>query len=136
MNYLLDTNTCIYIIKKQPKEVWEKFQTIPLGGIGISVITLCELYFGIEKSSNAEKNRKALEQFILPLEIYPIEFSLAVEYGKIRSELERKGQPIGPLDTFIAAHARALGFTVVTNNEREFRRVDGLLVENWILAKA
>ena len=132
MKYLLDTNICIYVIKKRPSEVFEKFQTVPLGDIGISVITLCELYFGVEKSSDPEKNKKALEQFLLPLEIYPLEFSMAIEYGKIRNRLEQKGTPIGSLDIFIAAHAKTLELTLVTNNLHEFERIDGLQIENWI----
>lgn len=134
MNYLLDTNICIYIIKKKPLAIFNKFRSFPLGTVGISSITLAELRYGIEKSSQVQKNKVALEQFLLPLEILDFNFAASVEYGKIRSILERNGTPIGPLDTLIAAHAKSEGLTLVTNNEKEFKRVDQLKVENWITA--
>jgi tRNA(fMet)-specific endonuclease VapC len=131
MNYLLDTNICIYIIKKKPAEVFEKFKTLTIGDVGISSITLAELQFGIEKSSNPEKNREALEKFLTPIEILDYGYEATVEYGKIRTELEKKGIPIGPLDMLIASHAKSLGVILVTNNEREFMRIVDLKIENW-----
>ncbi len=130
MEYLLDTNICIYIIKKKPLAIFEKFKTFPLGSVGISSITLAELQFGIQKSSEPEKNQSALNQFLIPLEILDFDFNAAIEYGDIRSLLEKSGTSIGPLDTLIAAHAKSLDVTIVTNNENEFRRVKGLKVEN------
>ena len=131
MEYLLDTNICIYIIKKKPEIVLEKFKGFPLGSIGISTITLAELQFGIRKSSNPEKNLSALNQFIIPLEIIDFDYNATLEYGLIRAELEKNGTPIGPLDTLIGAHAKSAGLVLVTNNEKEFRRIQNLKIENW-----
>jgi tRNA(fMet)-specific endonuclease VapC len=131
MEYLLDTNICIYIIKKKPVEVFEKFNKLTIGDVGISSITLAELQFGIEKSSNAKKNRDALEKFLTPIEIIDYGYNATVEYGKIRAELERTGLLVGPLDMLIASHAKSLGVILVTNNVREFERIAGLRIENW-----
>ncbi|OYT13531.1 MAG: VapC toxin family PIN domain ribonuclease [Bacteroidetes bacterium 4572_114] len=131
MEYILDTNICIYIIKRKPAIVLEKFKKFPLGSIGISAITLAELQFGIQKSSNPEKNLNALNQFIIPLEIIDFDYNATIEYGIIRAELEKKGTPIGSLDTLIGAHAKSLDLTLVTNNEKEFVRILGLRIENW-----
>lgn len=131
MEYLLDTNICIYIIKKKPEIVLEKFKTFHLGIIGISTITLAELQYGIRKSSNPDKNLMALNQFLIPLEIIDFDYKATIEYGLIRTELEKKGTPIGPLDTLIGAHALSLGLTIVTNNKKEFERIEGLKIENW-----
>jgi tRNA(fMet)-specific endonuclease VapC len=131
MEYLLDTNICIYIIKKKPVEVFEKFKNLTIGDVGISSITLAELQYGIEKSSNIEKNRDALEKFLTPIEIIDYGYEAAVEYGKIRTQLEKKGIPIGPLDLLIASHAKSLDVILVTNNMKEFERIAGLKIENW-----
>jgi tRNA(fMet)-specific endonuclease VapC len=132
MHYLLDTNICIYIIKKKPISVFERVREIPFGQIGISVITIAELEYGVRKSSDPDKNLLALNQFLIPFEIFSFDFAATIEYGKIRSGLELKGTPIGPLDTLIAAHAKSLNLTLVTNNEKEFNRVEGLQIENWV----
>ena len=131
MEYLLDTNICIYIIKKKPSIVLKRFKEFPLGSIGISTITVAELQFGIRKSSSPERNLEALNQFIIPLEIIDFDFSATIEYGLIRAKLEKQGTPIGPLDTLIGAHAKSLNLTLVTNNEREFNRIPDLKIENW-----
>jgi len=131
MDYLLDTNICIYIIKKKPVEVFEKFKNLAIGDVGISSITLAELQYGIEKSSNSQKNREALEKFLTPIEIVDYGYEATVEYGIIRAELEKKGISIGPLDTLIASHAKSLEVILVTNNVREFERIPGLKIENW-----
>jgi tRNA(fMet)-specific endonuclease VapC len=131
MEYLLDTNICIYIIKKKPTLVFDKFRSLSIGSIAISSITLAELQFGIMKSSNPDKNQEALDKFLTPIEILDFGFYATIEYGKIRAELERKSTPIGPLDTLIASHAKSLDLTLVTNNVREFERIDGLKIENW-----
>ena len=131
MEYLLDTNICIYIIKKKPLIVLKRFKEFPLGTIGISTITLAELHFGARKSLHPEKNLKALNQFIIPLEIVDFDVNATIEYGLIRAELEKKGTPIGPLDTLIGAHAKSLDLTLVTNNEKEFIRIPDLKIENW-----
>lgn len=132
MEYLLDTNICIYIIKKKPVEVLERFQSLPLGDVGISTITLAELQYGIAKSTQPEKNQQALQQFLIPLEIVEFGYEASIVYGELRAHLEKTGQPIGALDMLIAAHAISLDITIVTNNEREFRRAPNLKVENWV----
>jgi tRNA(fMet)-specific endonuclease VapC len=130
MIYLLDTNICIYIINQKPPHVLERFRRERLGDIAISSVTASELTFGVVKSGS-EKNRQALALFFAPLEILPFDAFVIWHYGEIRSDLEKRGTPIGSLDTMIAAHARALGAVLVTNDVREFSRVDGLRVENW-----
>jgi tRNA(fMet)-specific endonuclease VapC len=132
MGYLLDTNICIYIIKKKPESVLKRLREISLGEIGLSAITVAELQYGARKSSNPEKNLTAFQQFLLAFDIFPFDNNASAEYGKVRGMLEANGTPIGPLDTLIAAHAKRLNYTLVTNNEREFRRVVGLEVENWV----
>ena len=132
MDYLLDTNICIYIIKKQPEKVLEKFNTLSLGDVAISSITLAELHYGIMKSSNPKKNREALDKFLTPLEILDFDYFATMEYGKIRADLEKNGTPIGPLDTLIAAHAKSQQLILVTNNEKEFRRISDFKIENWV----
>jgi tRNA(fMet)-specific endonuclease VapC len=131
MNYLLDTNICIYLIKKKPESVFNRLKEITLNKIFISSITLAELQFGVRKSLYPEKNKIALEEFIKVFNVSSFDSEAAIEYGIIRSYLEKKGTPIGSLDTLIAAHAKSLGMTLVTNNVNEFKRVEGLLLENW-----
>lgn len=132
MKYMLDTNICIYLIKQNPTHVKQKFETISVGDICLSSITVAELQFGIEKSSFQERNRKALELFLAPLIIVDFDASPAVEFGKIRILLEKGGTPIGAYDLLIAAHARSLDLSLVTNNLREFSRIPDLKIENWI----
>jgi tRNA(fMet)-specific endonuclease VapC len=132
MEYLLDTNICIYIIKKKPSGVFEKFRKLAIGDVGISTITLAELQYGVEKSSDRIKNKEALEKFLTPLEIIDFGYEATIEYGKVRSDLEKKGTPIGPLDMLIASHALSLDVILVTNNVKEFNRVNGLRIENWV----
>ncbi len=130
--YLLDTNICIYLIKQKPIQVLNYFQENRPGKIAISSITLSELQFGVEKSDYQEKNRQALEKFVIPLQIFNYDSAASSVYGKIRMHLESQGTPIGPLDTLIAAHAISINAILVTNNVKEFSRVPNLLVENWI----
>ncbi len=130
MSYLLDTNICIYIINARPPHVLERFRQVSIGDIGISSITAAELAFGVIKSGS-ERNRRALDMFFAPLEVHPFDATAVWHYGEIRSDLEQRGEPIGPLDTMIAAHAKALNAVLVTNNSREFSRVQGLNIENW-----
>ncbi len=132
MKFMLDTNICIYIIKRHPGSVLGRIESHPLGDIGISVITLAELEYGVSKSSNPARNRDALEQFVSPLEVAPFGQPAMVAYGKVRATLEKKGNPIGSMDLLIAAHAVSLGIRLVTNNVREFKRVPSLRVENWV----
>jgi tRNA(fMet)-specific endonuclease VapC len=127
---MLDTNICIYLINRRPAHVRAHFDAHSTGDIGVSVITAAELAYGIAKSGSA-RNRAALETFFLPLEVAPFDEQAIWRYAELRTELERRGTPIGALDTQIAAHALALGCTLVTNNTREFERVAGLRLENW-----
>ncbi|MDA0739483.1 MAG: type II toxin-antitoxin system VapC family toxin [Nitrospirae bacterium] len=131
MKIMLDTNICIYIIKQQPQSVLEIFTSFVVGDIGISVMTLAELEFGVSKSLHQKRNRQALEQFIEPLEVATFDDKAARVYGELRTKLEAKGQLVGSMDLLIAAHALSLGVRIATNNEREFKRVPGLRVENW-----
>ncbi len=131
MEFLLDTNICIYIIKNKPLHLFEKFLTLELGTVGISSITVAELNFGIYKSKNVTKNQDALIKFLTPIEVLDFDYSASLAYGKIRTDFERKGTPIGPLDFLIAAHALSLNLTLVTNNVGEFNRVEGLKIQNW-----
>jgi len=129
---MLDTNICIYIIKNRPQSVKEKFRAYHIGELCISSITVSELMYGAYKSQHVEKNLKAIEAFLLPFEIVEYDYDAAVAYGQIRATLERKGQVIGGMDMQIAGHALALDMTVVTNNTKEFQRVDSLVLDNWV----
>lgn len=130
LQYMLDTNICIYVIKNRPVGLREQFNRLA-ELICISTITLAELYYDVEKSSRRIQNLQAVEQFVARLEALPFSAEAAVRYGQVRAELERAGQPAGPYDMLIAAHARSAGLIVVTNNLREFERIRGLRVENW-----
>lgn len=132
MKYMLDTNTCIYIIKRKPKDVLEKFQTIAPFDISISSITVAELEYGAAKSQFPDLNRAALNQFLIPLEIVQFDEQAATIYGNIRATLERSGKIIGAMDLLIAAHALSLNLILVTNNTKEFNRVQALAVQNWV----
>lgn len=129
--YLLDTNICIYIINRRPPKVFERFAGLTFGQVAISSITGAELQFGVAKSGSS-RNLQALEKFLAPLDIHPFDDAAMRRYGPLHSDLERLGRPIGALDTLIAAHALALGATLVTNNIREFERVPELTLENWL----
>jgi tRNA(fMet)-specific endonuclease VapC len=135
MNYLLDTNICIYIINKKPSAVLstvlKRVQSKRLGQIAISTITLAELEYGVVRSRYPDRNRTALLVFLVPLAILDFDQAAAAEYGRIRSLLESKKEPIGPMDLLLAAQAKSHDLVLVTNNEKEFRRVEGLRVENW-----
>ena len=132
MKYLLDTNICIYLIKRKPKQVLEKLILQNIADVGISSITLSELEYGVEKSLHKEQNKLALAQFLASLNILPYDDNVASTYGKIRVFLEKEGITIGSLDMLIGAHALSMKVVLVTNNHREFARIPGLKVENWI----
>ena len=134
MSYLLDTNICIYIIKRKPIAVLKQVQSRQPGEIALSTITLAELEYGIARSRYPDRNRVALLEFLLPFAILDFDQMAAAEYGRIRSVLESKGKPIGPMDLLLAAQARSHNLALVTNNEKEFRRIDGLRIENWVSA--
>lgn len=132
MKLMLDTNICIYIIKQQPVDVLKRFLEYRIGDIGISSITLSELRYGVAKSTHQEKNAKALDEFITPLEVVSFDEEAAHVYGEIRATLEKAGTPIGAMDMLIAAHAVSLEIPLVTNNTREFERITSLNVVDWI----
>jgi len=128
---MLDTDACIYAMRRQPAIV-ERLRSLRFPDIGVSVVTEAELRYGAARSGSPAKTLAELERFLLPFETVPFTSPDTEVYASIRSHLERAGTPIGPLDTMIAAHARSLDLVLVTNNEREFRRVPGLRVENWV----
>jgi tRNA(fMet)-specific endonuclease VapC len=134
MNYLLDTNICIYIIKKKPAAVLKQVQAKQPGEIAISTITVAELEYGVARSHYPDRNRVALLEFLLPFTVLDFDPFASVEYGRIRALLESKGKPIGPMDLLLAAQAKSHNLILVTNNEKEFRRIDGLRIENWARA--
>jgi tRNA(fMet)-specific endonuclease VapC len=129
--FLLDTNICIYIRRKRPEEVLRRFRTLKPGEAALSVITFGELVYGAEKSAQRAAALELLRELAQVLPVLGLPETAAEAYGTIRAELERKGKMIGNNDLWIAAHAKAAGLTLVTNNEREFRRVRGLKVQNW-----
>ena len=132
MKYMLDTNICIYAIKNKPEKVLNTLKEKLNDGICISAITLAELAHGVEKSAARDKNRAALLRFLSILTVLPFDDLAAAEYGEVCADLQRKGTPIGTMDMLIAAHAKTEGLILVTNNTREFERVDGLNLENWV----
>ena len=132
MKYLLDTNICIALIRQRPAGLLQRLATLEPGEVGLSSITQAELIYGAAKSSQTEQNLAALEQFLLPLELVNFDESAATAYGQIRAGLEREGKVIGSIDMLIAAHALSLNTILVTNNTKEFGRVSGLLLEDWI----
>ena len=129
--YMLDTNICIYAIKRQPESVLQHLLSHAPEEICISSITYAELRHGVEKSQARNKNHLALSLFLSEIEIIPFDGKAAEEYGSIRAELEKSGTPIGSMDTLIAAHARSQNMVIVTNNVREFQRVKELQIEDW-----
>lgn len=131
LQFMLDTNICIYINKKRPLKLLERFNSVT-GQVCISTITAGELYFGAEKSERKIENYAALERFFGRMDVLPFSKEAASHYAQIRTLLQKSGKLIGPYDMLIGAHARSEGLTLVTNNEREFRRISGLRVENWI----
>ncbi len=132
MNYLLDTNICIYLIKRKPPEVLQRFLQLSPGSVFISSVTTSELYYGAQKSQRVQTNLEALNHFLLSFRIVDYDESASFLYGELRADLEKRGQPIGPLDMMIAAHALSLDVPLVTNNTKEFERVKGLKLENWV----
>ncbi|MDR0246933.1 MAG: type II toxin-antitoxin system VapC family toxin [Burkholderiales bacterium] len=130
--YLLDTNICIYIQRKRPPEVLARFKKLKPGEAMISVITWGELLYGAEKSAHRSNVLGILREFAALIPVAQMTEDVGRVYGMIRSELEIKGQPIGNNDLWIAAHAKACGLSLVTNNEREFCRIAGLKVLNWV----
>ena len=132
MKFMLDTNICIYIIKRKPLNVIDRFKQTKISQIGVSAITFSELSYGVSKSSKPVQNQMALAQFIAPLEILPYGDDAAQYYGNLRTQLEKQGTTMGSLDMLIAAHALSTACTLVTNNTKEFSRIPNLKIENWV----
>ena len=130
MRYMLDTDICIYTINEKPAAVLRAFRDHMDAGLGISSVTAAELFYGVART-DSQRNQTALRRFLGTLEIAAFDVAAAEVSGSLRAWLATQGTPIGPYDTLIAAHAHALGVTLVTNNTREFERVPGLRVENW-----
>lgn len=131
MRYMLDTNTCVLLIRKRGGLILKRMKRHSPDDMCVSSVTLSELEYGAAKSANPARNRLALAEFMTPIRVAAYDDAVAPVYGMVRAKLEKAGIPIGPLDTMIASHALALGMTVVTDNEREFCRVAGLKVQNW-----
>ena len=131
MKYMLDTNICIYAIKHKPEAVIKNFLSHDPEEMCVSVVTYAELMHGVEKSMAVERNRLALALFLSPVTVLEFHASASEEYGKVRAQLERQGRTIGPMDLLIAGHAKSEGLVLVTNNTKEFQRVEGLVVEDW-----
>jgi len=131
VEYMLDTNICIYVIQNRPAELRERFDQLA-DELCISTITLGELLFGAQKSARRRQNLEAIEQFAARLEVLPFSAKAAAHFGQIRAELARSGTPCGAYDMLIGAHARSEGMVLVTNNVREFERMPGLQLDNWV----
>jgi tRNA(fMet)-specific endonuclease VapC len=130
LEYMLDTNICIYVIKNRPAALRERFDQLA-EALCISAITLGKLLYGVQKSARRSQNLQAVEQFTARLEVLPFSVKAAAHFGQIRAELARVGLLCGGYDMLIAAHARSEGLTLITNNIREFQRMPGLRIENW-----
>jgi tRNA(fMet)-specific endonuclease VapC len=129
--YMLDTDTCFYIMRRSPESVVRRLAEVPVSDVCISVITKSELLYGVELSPERRQDQAALSAFLAYVEVLDFPDDASAHYAKIRAELKRRGAMIGANDLFIAAHARSRGLTLITNNIREFNRVRGLSVENW-----
>lgn len=132
MLFMLDTNICIYIIRNHPAEIVKRVKRYDPSDLAVSALTVCELEYGASKSGNPEKNRQALIKFLVPFEVCPFSEQAAFHYGDIRAHLEREGRIIGAMDLLIAAHARSMSLTLMTNNLKEFEQVPGLKAESWL----
>ena len=131
LEYMLDTNICIYLIKNRPAALRERFDQLA-EALCISTITLGELLYGVQKSARRSQNLQAVEEFAARLEVLPFSVKAAAHFGQIRAELARAGRPCGTYDLLIAAHARSEGLVLVTNNVCEFERIPGLRIDNWV----
>ena len=131
MRYMLDTNIVAFAKNNRPEIVLERMRRFDPGDLCVSAVTLAELEYGVFNSSNPDRNQLALTLFLANIDVIPFGDDAAVEYGRIRADLRRKGTPIGANDLMIAAHAKSLGMTLVTNNTKEFSRVEGLMLEDW-----
>ncbi len=129
--YMLDTDMCSYVIKEHPESVRQRFQTLAMEQLCISVVTYAELIYGVERSSSRRVNRPIIEDFVRHLDVMDWNTEAADQYGVIRTELETAGTPIGAMDMMIAAHAKSIKAVLVTNNQKHFTKVKGLKIDNW-----
>ena len=132
MKYMLDTNICIGLIRRKPPNLIKRLTHCEPGEVGVSSITIAELAYGANKSSQIEQNLSALEQFLFPIEIVDFDQRASAAYGVVRAYLEREGKVIGSMDMLIGAHALSLGAILITNNVDEFKRIPKLKVEDWM----
>lgn len=132
MKFLLDTNICIYIMKERPESVIRRFRQVDPRDVGISIITVAELEYGAAKSRDIQRNREQLRRFCQPFPVVGLSDEDVRVFGEVRTDLERRGLPIGAYDLLIAAQAKCRGLVLVTNNVREFERVQRLKIENWV----
>jgi tRNA(fMet)-specific endonuclease VapC len=132
MKYLLDTNICIYIMKQRPESVLQRFRVMNQKDLGLSIVTVAELEYGVAKSQNPPLNRSRLDNFRRPFQVVGLSDEDVRVFGEIRADLEQRGTPIGAYDLLIAAQAKSRDLVLVTNNMREFERVSGLRLENWV----
>jgi len=130
--YMLDTDTCSYIIRERPIGVLEHFRKLAMEQVCISTVTYAELLYGVERSSSKRINRPIIDDFVQHLDVIEWDNAAAEQYGKIRTDLEASGKPIGAMDMMIAAHAKSIKAVLVTNNQKHFARIKGLKVENWV----
>jgi tRNA(fMet)-specific endonuclease VapC len=129
--YMLDTDMCSYIIKEHPESVRQRFQTLAMEQLCVSVVTYAELIYGVERSSSKRVNRPVIEDFVRHLDVMDWDTEAADQYGVIRTELEAAGTPIGAMDMMIAAHAKSIKAVLVTNNQKHFTKIKGLKIDNW-----
>jgi tRNA(fMet)-specific endonuclease VapC len=131
IRYMLDTNVCVDLLRRANRINVQRLKRLDLDQVCVSAVTFAELEYGVWRSSDRSRNERAVMDFCAALEIAPFDDRAAAMYGQVRAQLEQAGQPIGPLDMLIASHALALNMTLATSNEREFRRVANLRIENW-----
>jgi len=130
--YMLDTDTCSYIIRERPISVLERFRKLAMEQICISSVTYAELLYGVARSSSKRINRPIVDDFVRHLDVIDWDTGAAEQYGQIRADLEARGEPVGAMDMMIAAHAKSIKAVLVTNNQKHFARIKGLKVENWV----
>ena len=130
--YMLDTDTCSYIIREKPASVLERFRQLTMEQLCISVVTYAELLYGVERSSSKRINRPIVDDFVRHLDVIAWDEAAAEQYAKIRADLEARGKPIGAMDMMIAAHAKSIKAVLITNNQKHFARIKRLMIENWV----
>ncbi len=133
MNFLIDTNICIYLMNNRPPQVLRRFKRMEVGQVGVSSITVSELQYGVAKSKRQQENQQRLDEFLIPFDILPYDGAASKIYGEIRAEPAQQGRAIGPLDLLIAAQVISKKLVLVTDNEQEFKRIPALKIENWVI---